>query len=524
MTTCRTCNDTRRDSSGRLCSCTCDDLPSDAFLALRAAFGMLLGEDDFRVLMGNPRGKQMLHSSWLHGSGVVWGMPVSHDGLTVEVGPGLAIDGLGRELRIETDQCVTLDAEWVAAWLASERLGDAGGDVESVADLADRTGTDLVAFDERPEEPAADPYQDADDGQDEDDGPYHDEDDGPYHDKDDEDDEDDEDPYDDEDDEEDEDEGLRTAWVVAEFDSCLTDPVPVLADPCDVSRSHDDWSRVLETARLVITDRPPTRRVPYHRVRVLLGLEPPRRGDEQVIRALHRIAASPPYRRAGVLLRQFHRLAALDVQELTPEPAGVPDCPAQLPVTERHAPVVLARLRFRLPQDDCSGVSDLTVRSDVRTALLPTTTIQDLLCGLAPGLVGQQGPRDAHGPRLIPESVCWYRDAAVSFRLTRPVLWGSWERAIDISSLSPDGRGWRRHEHIDSVRVTEDGRILVNLDGPPAYPLVRLLLRGTGPTVIVGEDPPVPFAGIVGGPAGTRHDGHDAAVNVTLPHRYWEGS
>ena len=502
MTTCRTCNDTRRDRYSRPCSCTSDDLPADAFLALRAAFGMLLGEDDFRVLMGNPRGKQMLHTSWLHGSGVVWGLPVSDDGVNVQVGPGLAIDGLGRELRIETGQCVALDAAWVAAWLASERLGDQGGDVEAVTDLA------VLVAAEPPE-----PYDDDGDGGGDEDSygdkeSYGDE--GAY----------DEDDEDDEDD----DQGLSTAWLVAEFDSCLTEPVPVLADPCDVSRSHDDWSRVLETARLVITDQPPVHRAPYRRLRVLLGLERPRRGDELVLRALRRIAAAPPYRVAGVLLRQFHRLAALDVQDLAPEPSGVPDCPAQLPVTEQHSGVVLARLRFRLPADGCSGVTDLTVSSDVRTALLPTATIQDLLCGLAPGLIAQQGPRDAHGPRLIPESVCWYRDAAVSFRLTRPVLWGSWEHGLEISSLSPDGRGWRRHDHIDSVRVTEDGRILVRLDGPPAYPLVRLLLRGTGSTVLVGENPLVPFAGVVGGPAGTRHDGHDAAVNVRLPHRYWEVS
>ena len=47
------------------------DLPVNPFLALRARFGMLLGEDDFLTLMGNGRGKLMLHNAWLHGSGVV---------------------------------------------------------------------------------------------------------------------------------------------------------------------------------------------------------------------------------------------------------------------------------------------------------------------------------------------------------------------------------------------------------------------------------------------------------------------
>jgi len=60
------------------CSCgNCTDLPVTPFEALRVSYGMLLGEDDFRVLMGNPRGKQQLHSAWLHGSGVVWGYRVA---------------------------------------------------------------------------------------------------------------------------------------------------------------------------------------------------------------------------------------------------------------------------------------------------------------------------------------------------------------------------------------------------------------------------------------------------------------
>ena len=61
------------------CSCgDCGpgDLPVNLYEALRVSYGMLLGADDFRAMIGNPRGKQMLHSAWLHGSGVVWGFDV----------------------------------------------------------------------------------------------------------------------------------------------------------------------------------------------------------------------------------------------------------------------------------------------------------------------------------------------------------------------------------------------------------------------------------------------------------------
>ena len=92
------------------------DLPVNPFLALRARFGMLLGEDDFLTLMGNGRGKLMLHGAWLHGSGVVHGYRVGVDAdtkartYTLRVTSGLAVDGLGRELYLGGDWCYDLAA------------------------------------------------------------------------------------------------------------------------------------------------------------------------------------------------------------------------------------------------------------------------------------------------------------------------------------------------------------------------------------------------------------------------------
>ncbi len=90
-------------------------LPSNPFQALNFHFGMLLGVDDFQVMAGNPRGKMRLHQSWQHGTGVVWGLAVSIDDAAeeVRVAPGLAIDGLGREIPVTEDLCVN-----VPAWFA----------------------------------------------------------------------------------------------------------------------------------------------------------------------------------------------------------------------------------------------------------------------------------------------------------------------------------------------------------------------------------------------------------------------
>src|SRR4051812_22936590 len=244
------------------CACSCGnstDLPVTPFQALRVSYGMLLGEDDFRVLMGNPRGKQMLHSSWLHGSGVVWGYRVDtevpDDGrLLLRVSPGLGVDGLGREVELQASSCLNLQ-DWRKTW----------------DHPADQDGC-----------------------------------------------------------------GSRTvhACLVAEFDCCLSNPVPALADPCDVNRSHDYESRVTETARVELRlGRCCRRRRPYHRVRVLLGLDElwhdegcdgadgcdcSDRAGRQALAARELVASAAPADRPRLLARELRRLAAWDGAELGP--------------------------------------------------------------------------------------------------------------------------------------------------------------------------------------------------------------
>jgi hypothetical protein len=87
-------------------------LPTDPFTDLAVQFGMLLGVADFDALAANPRGKMRLHNAWLHGQGVVWGYPVSVDDTSRElrVGPGLALDAVGRELYLPAISCLDLGA------------------------------------------------------------------------------------------------------------------------------------------------------------------------------------------------------------------------------------------------------------------------------------------------------------------------------------------------------------------------------------------------------------------------------
>jgi hypothetical protein len=427
--------------------CTCEscnpgDLPVNPFLALRVAYGMLLGEDDFRTMMGHPRGKHMLHQAWQHGPGVVWGYRVRVDGVwTLQVSPGLAVDGLGRDLLSDATECLD-----VREWLKDAKLP---------ASQECRTQT-------------------------------------------------------------------IEACLTVEFGCCPTDPVPTLADPCDITRKHDDYSRVVERARLVLKAGccpcPPR---PYHRVRVLLGLDSVGQEDrpgEQALRALRCVLERPEPERARELLRQFRRMAAKDVADIEPSHEDGESWPTLFPVLPADAAVVLACVEIDVRETDgCSEIVKVRPDIGVRTALIPTTTIQELTCGPAPGVLGDLAGADAGGPRVIPGSVVWGDEAMrLSFQVTAPLVPGSvTRRAVRLTSLAE--RGWIE-EDLYSMEYDEGSlRVVVNLADRPANELVRLIVRGTGGTPVFGKDPAVPLAGLVGGPPGTVNDGHDAILTLRNP-------
>ncbi|MQY14609.1 hypothetical protein SRB5_47770 [Streptomyces sp. RB5] len=419
------------------------DLPVNPFLALRARFGMLLGEDDFHTLIGNARGKLMLHNAWLHGSGVVHGYRVGVDTdtaagtHTLRVSSGLAVDGLGRELYLGGDWCADL------ATLVRNFAGE--GTVESCDD-----------------------------------------------------------------------ERVVEACLAVRFAPCPASPVPALADPCDLSRRHTSDSRVVERVRLELRPgrcpSPPP--APYHRVRVLLGLDGTAPGDLADCRAAReaaRVAGLPGSERAAALLDAFHRLAAEDAADLTPFTAEG-DEPSLFPRDEPGA-VMLAGLRVRVRgYGDQLRVIDHDVDLRGRPTLLPTVTVADLVCGLAPALMGSGTAADAGGPRVEREAE-WPQPRVLRLGVTAPLLRGSLaDHPVAVTSLSENG--WVRE---DIARIEHDPDALtltVVLHDPPAYDLVRVIVRGTGPTPVFGAEPRVPLAGLVSGPPGGEDDGHDAVLTL----------
>ncbi len=442
-------------------ACCADDLPVNPFVALRVAYGMLLGEDDFRTLMGNPRGKHMLHDAWLHGLGVVWGYPVELRGeLDLRVGPGLALDGWGRELALDHTECVNV-RDWVDELEElPEPDHDPGGEKAE-----DGSGCRTVTI-------RACLYAEFD-------------------------------------------------CCPADPVPTLSDPCDINRQHDDYSRVVE---RVRLVLRAEDCPEPahPYRRV---RMLLGLQEVSDDEAGRQAHEAAWRVHTAAAEDRVTELLREFRCLAALDSAELRPAgDPGVDECgdsggpPGLFPVVEDDAGVPLAcvTITVRNP-DDCPEIEDVHVDLCCRTALLPTATIQELCEGLAPGVFGPT-TQDAGGPRVVPPAE-WSEDGTtIRIAVTADLVPGSVKRAVKLTSLSD--RGWVDEDIYQTHH--EPGYLVVELADPPANDTVRLIVKGTGPTPVFGADPLVPLAGVVGGPPGTADDGHDAVLTFPNPTTHQE--
>lgn len=125
------------DLSPSGCLTTADSLRCDATLpdnpacTLNVHFGMLLGVDELRTEQGFHIGRSRRHQRLLHGVGVVAGYPLTFDDETFDlrVGPGFAVDALGRDLALDVSQCVNL-----VQWWLKHRNDEAFDDLASLED------------------------------------------------------------------------------------------------------------------------------------------------------------------------------------------------------------------------------------------------------------------------------------------------------------------------------------------------------------------------------------------------------
>ena len=423
--------------------------PVDPFRSLLVHFGMLLGVDDFETIDSYHRGKMWLHSAWLHRSGAVWGLgaSLSTEKDEIRVTPGLAIDGLGRELYLDRPACLNL-GQWY-----EEHKDDP--EVEEAATIMEDGS---VVFD---------------------------------------------------------------AHVVARFRGCLARQVPALTEPCDGSGAVTAYSRVIETAELLLKPgkapdwRTPPGSLPYHRLRLLFGLEDAIKdeddnvvdSDRQVLDALDEIRALPIDERAAACLEAFRRFSALDEMELAPAAAEGGGAYYLFPERHDQALVPLADIReiTLIPLENGWDASDGEVDNTIRPVLVPTATIQELLCGDCG--CGLSIPEDAGGPRIDPDTV-HMSDGRIAFKIAHSDLMAASVKAQGVSVTSfDDVEGWKEEE-IESVDYDGDEKtVTVTLAAEPRK-LVRLIVKGTGKFPFLGTGS-IPLAGATGGPPGGETDGND---------------
>lgn len=376
--------------------------------SLNYHFGMLLGVGDLETEQSYHRGKMWLHTAWLHREGVIWGFDVRADAEhgEIRVLPGLAVDALGRELHLEADACLN-----VAAWFEDRRKKFPEDSDWFVEDTV--AGT--VTFD---------------------------------------------------------------AHVVIKFKTCLTRQVPALSEPCEAAGTSTAYSRRCETVEILFCPRlwpdpfdpedgssPKAR--PYHRLRLLFGLDEPARDEDGNI-----VAGDLEVIQAPRSAESIRRFAALDGIDLRP-PEG------------DEFPVLLANVHgLTLTRD--GETWKLTVDHvdvEVRPSHVATAALQDLLGGGAPA--GGTGAVVSPGSVLVDEAANTITLAATADLAATSVK----DTAFSLTAFDP-ATGWAAVTLTSVVLDADQRTVTLGFTGgiPTDAELLRLIVRGTGPEPVLDVD------------------------------------
>lgn len=460
-----------------------DLTPAGPFYAVRYHFGMLLGVDDFETEQAYHRGKMRLHESWLHRDGVVWGFGVDAPGVPGRAG---TLDG---EIRVQPG--LALDAAGRELHLDQPACVTVGAWYDKHKDdsgFAPDTSGGQVRFD---------------------------------------------------------------AHVVARFKVCLTRQVPAMAAPCAGDEADTAYSRALETVELLLLPglAPADPPLPYHRLRLLFGIDAdpatPSADEQAVIDERERIRGLQPEDRPPAWLAALRRFGVADELELHPgtktDGTGSTLFPA-----EDDCVVLLANVAGIVLQRDADDqpwrMTAASVDQTVRRILLPTATIQELLCGPPEGdaatsgtggsvsgdggttgtggTSGSGGGAGAGGPSGADAATSPApRIDRASLDLRGETLRMTVSTSLSAASVAPECFSVSTYQTTDGwhdVEVTaarwdrSRKRITLDLATAPEGVLVRLIARGTGPSPLIGTEPGyMPLAGATDTPDATPHDGRD---------------
>ncbi|MBE0659928.1 MAG: hypothetical protein IH602_19700 [Bryobacteraceae bacterium] len=255
------------------------------------------------------------------------------------------------------------------------------------------------------------------------------------------------------------------AHVVIRFKTCLTRQVPALSEPCEGGATGTAYSRVFETVEIFL--RPgnaPERPQPYHRLRLLFGLDEPRVGEDGLVVESDQAVLDAPGN-----LDSFRRFAALDEIDLTP------------PDAEEY-PVALANLNAITLSKTGSGLTLAGGAADVsvRPAHVATAAVQELLCGKL---------ESRGGPVADPASVLLDETAqTLSFQASAGLAAASVHAAAFSLTFFDETTGWQTAA-INSAGYDDATRtVSISFAGPLGGSLVRFIAKGSGPEPLLGAN------------------------------------
>jgi hypothetical protein len=254
------------------------------------------------------------------------------------------------------------------------------------------------------------------------------------------------------------------AHLVIQFKSCLTRQVPALSEPCEGGETTTAYSRVFETVEIFL--RPGLADVPvppYHRLRLLFGIDEPLMENGTVVEADREVLDAPKN------LASFRRFAALDGIDLQP------------PDGQDALPVVLANITG-ISLTDSGDTRTLTageVDVSVRPSHVATQTVQELLC---------EGAFNA--PFVVPDTVTLDSTAeTVSFQVSTSLAPNSVHKdAFKLTHYTPTD-GWVNATV--NAAAYDDGSKVVTVEFnsfPAVGAWVRFMVDASGPKPPLGTN------------------------------------
>ncbi|MGG5820900.1 hypothetical protein [Falsiroseomonas sp. HW251] len=276
------------------------------------------------------------------------------------------------------------------------------------------------------------------------------------------------------------------ADVLLSAATCLSRPVPAIADPCAEGGGEIAFARICETAKLTLVRRPAGTpdAVPgapsYRLLRRLAGLVPPDANDADEawlaagIAALGALSGAERAAAEAALWRAVAARAAAATADPVAPPVWLPP-PDIDGVEDRTDCMVLARLTgVSLRLTDAGWQTDVaSVSIDGRATLLPT----QLLEALRPPPAAPAGP-------VLAEATLGAQEVTLRF-----------DRAIAGASVTADAfavtefdgaTGWKAFALV--IGDVTDTTVALKLDRAPSGQRLRVTALGRGATPLLGAD------------------------------------